>query len=432
MFDPSQNMDQIADVAILDGKLAAIEPNIDPKRTRQSVNVSGLLVCPGLIDMHVHCNLYRNPESLDATSAGVRTGVTRIVDPGDSGAYTYQAFHKAVVQQTPTRVHSWLNAAALGGFMYGLYNTDAILHPTMIDVDAAIELARLYPNHIAGIKTYSAPEGWGQPDGTEVWKKALAIGNGAKIPLYIHSGSSNPEGALAYNGKPMMFGEEVTREGALAKCLELLRPGDVVAHPFSTFSGAAWNTVENRIGAGVKDAYARGIHFDSGRGSHFSYANMRNLLDVGIIPYTISSDRHAQDDVEEYARRSSVGLCQHMSEFLAFGMSLHDVILRTTAHPAKILRVSDKAGSLHIGKPAEITVMALRDGSWTLYDSPFFGKQPQPLQIRQLLTAVMTLVDNKVFQVNPAFLPDLEELQVQDDVWSWMKERPPHHTPDMV
>lgn len=428
IIDPAKHMDQIADVAIMDGKIAAIEANIDPKRSRRDINVAGLVVSPGLIDLHVHCNLYRNPESLDPTAAGVYTGVTRMVDPGDSGAYTFQSFRKAIIQNTPTRIHSWLNAAGLGGFMYGLYNTDAILHHSMIDVDAAVELARLYPEHIAGIKTYCAPEGWGSPDGTQIYERALEIANRANIPLYIHSGSPSPEGYLAYGGKPVLYGEEVTREQALTRMLEILRPGDVVAHPFSTFFGTAWNHVENRISRGVKEAYARGIHFDSGRGAHYSFVNVRNLMEAGVLPFTLSSDRHAEDSHDEFIRKASVGLCQHMSEFLAFGLSLNDVIARTTANPAKVLRIQDRAGSLHIGKPAEITVLAVREGDWTLHDAPFFGKPPNTLKAKQLLTAVMTVVDSKVYPVNPAFLPDLQELQVQEDVWSWMKERPAHHT----
>ncbi|MCX5747637.1 MAG: amidohydrolase family protein [Proteobacteria bacterium] len=421
-------MDKVTDVAILDGKIAAIEQNIDVKRSRRTINVAGLLVCPGLIDLHVHCNLYKNPESLDPTAAGVYTGVTRIVDPGDSGAYTFQSFRKAVIQNTPTRIHSWLNAAGLGGFMYGLYNTDVCLHPTMIDVDAAVEIARLFPEHIAGIKTYSAPEGWGSPDGTEVFDRAFAIADLARIPLYIHSGSPSPEGYQAYGGRPMLYGKEVTREQALNKMLDMLRPGDVVAHPFSTFAGTVWNSVENRVSHGVREAYARGVNFDSGRGAHYSYAIVRNLMNAGILPFTLSSDRHAEDSHDEFVRRASVGLCQHMSEFLAFGMSLSDVIMRATLNPAKVLRIQDRAGSIIIDKPAEISVLALREGDWTLKDAPFFGKEPGTLQAKQLLTPVMTVLDHRVYPVNPAFLPDLVELQVQEDVWSWMKERPPHHT----
>lgn len=432
IIDPAKNMDQVADVAILDGKVAAIEKNIDATKTRLSINVSGLVVSPGLIDLHVHCNLYRNPESLDPTAAGVGTGVTRMVDPGDSGAYTYQSFRKSVIEKTPTRIHSWLNAAGLGGFMYGLYNTDVILHPDMIDVEAAVEIARLYPQYIRGIKTYSAPEGWGNNDGTEVYRKALTIADRAGIPMYIHSGSPSPEGNLAYNGKPMLFGEEVTREQALTRLLSMLRPGDVVSHPFSTFFGTVWNHVEKRLAPGVKDAYNRGIYFDSGRGAHFSYDNCRALLDAGIVPFTISTDRHAQDQHDAFVRKASVGMTQHMSEFLALGMSLSDVIARASTNPAKVLHMEHEAGSIHIGKPAEISVLAIRDGNFTLTDSPFYGREPNKLHAKQLITPVLTVLDDKVYQNNPAFLPDLEELQVQEDVWSWMKERPAPHTKIVV
>src|SRR5690606_17172489 len=83
VLDPSQNLDLVGDVAIHGGKIAAIESNIERSRTRREINVAGLLVCPGLIDLHVHTNLFRNPEALDPDSMGVYNGVTRIVDAGD-------------------------------------------------------------------------------------------------------------------------------------------------------------------------------------------------------------------------------------------------------------------------------------------------------------------------------------------------------------
>ena len=427
VIDPAKGMDKVADIAIHEGLLVAVEDKIDPKRARNTINVEGLIVTPGLIDLHCHCNMYRNPESLDANRAGVYTGCTRILDPGDNGAYTFQAFRKNVVEKSATRIHSWLNAAALGGFMYGLYNTDVILSEQFIDVEAAVEACRLYPDLIKGIKSYSAPEGWGKPDGGEVYDKILMIADLANVPLYIHSGSPAPLGGIMYGEPPQLYGEEVTAERCLEILLEKLRPGDLVSHPFSTFRGSAWHNEENRLSHGIREAYERGVHFDSGRGAHFKFDNMRNVLEAGIVPFTISSDRHAQDSHDEFVRSSSIGLAQHMSEFMAMGMSLTEVITRASHNPAKALRIEDEAGSLHIGKPAEITVMKVREGNWKFQDSPY-GAEPSTLMGKELLTPVLTCLDDEVYQINPAFLPDLCEIQIQEDVWSWLKERPARPT----
>ncbi|HEU0030336.1 MAG TPA: amidohydrolase family protein [Kofleriaceae bacterium] len=427
VIDPAKQMDAVADIAIERGIVVALEPTIDPARARRTIDLRGLIVCPGLIDLHVHCNLYRTSEALDPTMAGVQTGCTRIVDPGDCGAYTFQGFRKNVVERTPTRVHSWLNAAALGGFMYGLYNTDVILNASMIDVGAAVEIIRMYPDIIRGIKTYSVPDAWGSPDGSEVIRRALEIGDLAHVPLYVHTGAPSLEGYLVNGGKPMLFGKEVTREQALTMILERLRPGDIIAHVGTTYDGGAWNRKENRPAPGVREAYDRGILFDSGRGAHFSYDSMRRMLDAGFAPFTLSTDRHAQDPHDKYVRVSSAGMCLHMSEMMALGMSLTDVITRASLNPAKALRITDRAGTIHVGKPAELTVLVEREGRWTLRDSPY-RLPPTSIETKTLLTAVLTVLDDRVYPVNPAFLPDLNELQIQEDTWSWLLDRPERPT----
>lgn len=424
VFDPSQKLDRTADVAILDGKIAAIEPSIDAERYKRSINMEGLLVCPGMIDLHVHCNMFRNPEALDPNFTGVYSGVTRIVDPGDSGAYTYAAFKRNVVDKSFTKIHSWLNAAALGGFMFGLYNTDCILQPAMLDVNAAINVINAHQEHIRGIKSYSAPEGWGTHDGTEIYRKVFEIADKAHVPIYIHCGSPSVDGDVCYGQQPMLFGKQVTREEALTAMLERMRPGDIAAHIYSTFAGIAYVLKEKRLARGAREAYERGVLFDSGRGAHYSYTSVRDLLDLGVLPSTISSDRHAADQHDEWTRTSNTGLCQHMSEFLHFGMSLDDVILRTTYMPAKALRLTHEAGSLKVGRPADISVLILRDGKWTLRDNPYAFGDPQFIQVKQLLSPVITVVDGRVYHCNPAFLPDQCELQMQEDVWGWMKGRP--------
>jgi len=424
IFDPSQKLDRVADVGIIDGKIAAIESNIDVTRARRNINVEGLLVCPGLIDLHVHCNMFRSPEALDSTATGVASGVTRIVDPGDSGAYNFNAFRKNVVEKSLTKIHSWLSVAGLGGFMFGLYNTDINLHPNMIDVDAAIACAKMYPEIIRGFKMYGAPEGWGTHDGTEVYRKALEIATGSGLPLYVHSGAPAGDDNVVYGAHPVLYGELTTRENALTKILELMRPGDLVAHVFSTFSGTVWNWNESRMAHGAKEAYDRGILFDTGRGAHFSYTAIRNLLERGFVPHTISTDRHASDQFDQFNRVSSAGMCLHMSELMVFGMSLADVILRASWYPAKALRLTHEAGSLKIGYPADIAVLALREGNWTFRDNPYAAGKPEAIRAKQLLTPVITLLDGKVCPANPGLLPDLHDLQTQEDVWSWMGDRP--------
>lgn len=426
VMDPSQNIDRIADLAIKDGKIAAIEASIDRSRTKREINVEGLLVTPGLIDLHVHCNLYRNPEALDPNAQGVYAGCTRIVDPGDSGAYVFQAFRKNVVENPAikTKIHTWLAAPALGGFMFGLYNCDVTLHPNLIDIEAAVKIISMFPHIIKGIKTYATPEGWGTNDGTEVYRKAFEICRLADVPAYIHVGTPMPDGSLVYGGKAKLYGEEVGSEQILGKMLEKMRPGDIFAHPFTAFNGSGWNLKEKRLNAGVKEAWNRGIMFDSGRGAHFTYDAVRGLFEQGLTPHTISTDKHASDQNDNWNRVSNYGMCAHMSEFMAFGMSLQDVVLRATYNPAKALRITDEAGQLKVGRPADITVMVIREGKWTFRDNPYAFGESQSIVGKERLSPVLTMVDGSIYPCNPAFLPDMADLQIQEDVWSWLTHRP--------
>ncbi|HLU67984.1 MAG TPA: amidohydrolase family protein, partial [Kofleriaceae bacterium] len=113
---------------------------------------------------------------------------------------------------------------------------------------------------------------------------------------------------------------------------------------------------------------------------------------------------------------------------MAFGLSLEEVVLRSTYTPAKALRLTHKAGSLKVGRAADITVMVLREGTFKFRDNPYAFGTPEYMESNRLLSPVITLLDGQVYPCNPAFLPDLGNLQVQEDVWTWMGQRPQRST----
>jgi dihydroorotase len=425
VIDPSQSFDAIADIAIRDGVIVGIGPNLDTTNAYRMIDVSGLLVTPGLIDLHLHCNSYSDPEALDADQAGIRTGVTRLVDPGDAGAYNFQAFRKHVVEKSQTRVHAWLSAAALGGVVFGLNNTTWMLHPHLIDVDTAVQTIKAFPEIIRGVKSYFVPEAWGTWDGQrEVYRKMLEIAEQAECPLYIHTGSfSQTIGGYDWHlwiDKQPPPATPVDIDRALEDGLTMLRPGDIVTHMFSTLAGSVWNYKQSRLSGGVREAYDKGVYFDSGFGSHFNFRTISHLLESGIVPHTLSTDRHANDELVGHDRRSNRGLCLLMSQMMAMGLSLTDVIRMTTSNPAKVLRLGDRAGTIRVGMPAEITVLCEREGRWTFSDAgSAYGEQPNTMEGRTLLVP-----DDQVHPINPAFLPQLDELELWEPVWRWRVQKP--------
>ncbi len=429
LIDPAQGVDAVTDIAIADGKIAAIGPDLDDRLAYRSIDVTGLIVTPGLIDLHIHCNSYHDPEALDADQAGVMTGVTRIADPGDTGAYIFQSFRKHVVETAKTRVHAWLCSAAMGGVVYGLNNTTWMLHPNLIDVDTAVQTVLSFPEIVRGIKTYFVPEGWGQWDCREVYRKSLRIAEEAGCPLYVHTGTFSSAGDgygwnLWIDKHVPMPEPRVDPEKALEDGLAMLRPGDAITHVFSTLAGAAWNYKQGRLGRGIRDAYDKGVFFDTGFGSHYNFRTVGNLMEAGIIPHTISSDRHANDELVGHDRRSNGGMCLMMSQMMALGLSLTDVIRMATSGPAKVLRLEDRAGTIRVGLPAEISVLAMREGKWTFRDTgSAYGDPSNTIEGRSLLVPVMTVLDDRVYPVNPAFLPQLGELELWEPVWRWRNQK---------
>src|SRR5690348_7402023 len=194
VIDPKSSISAVRDVGIKDGKIAAVAPHLDPKGALKTVDVAGLYVTPGLIDIHVHVfagtgerQSYAGDNSVYPDGFTLRVGVTTVADAGCSGYRNFEDFKTHVIDRSRTRVLAFLNIVG-AGMRGGKFENN------LADMEAApaAEMAQKYKGVIVGIKTahYAGPE-W-----TPV-EHAVEAGTLAGIPVMVDFGEDHPERPLA-------------------------------------------------------------------------------------------------------------------------------------------------------------------------------------------------------------------------------------------
>jgi dihydroorotase len=366
VIDPAQAIDGIRDVGIADGKIAAIAPDLSGGAT--SVDVHGALVLPGLIDTHAH--VFRHVTGrfgLDADLVGTRSGVTALVDQGGPSLMTFPAFRNYVVEPAATRVYAFLSAYLVGG-MEGHYYPE-LYGPHGIDADGTVKAALANRDLVKGIKAHAEIGGFARW-GMEAFRLAKEISRQARLPLYIHFGQLWP---LPTGGEGRVDPDRI-----LPNILDLLEPGDVLAHPFTRHPGGFVGQ-DGRVHPVVREAVARGLKIDVGYGSHFSFAMAKKVLDAGILPDTLGADMHgyntrlpadgAADQAHMFAGAANFSLTSAMTGLLACGVPLEQIVPMVTSHAAAMLGLADEIGSLRPGVVADVSVLADERGRWVLRDN---------------------------------------------------------------
>jgi dihydroorotase len=397
VIDPAQGIDGVQDVAIAKGKVAAVGPDLS--RTGKSIDVRGALVLPGLIDTHAH--VFRHVTGrfgLDADLVGVRSGVTTLVDQGGPSLMTFPAFRSYVVEPTATRVCAFLSAYLVGG-MEGHYYPE-LYGPHGIDVDGTVKAALANRDLVKGIKAHAEIGGFSRW-GMEAFRLAKQISREAQLPLYIHFGQlwSLPEGGEG----------RVDPDRILPDILDLLEPGDILAHPFTRHPGGFVGQ-DGRVHPMVREAIARGLKIDVGYGSHFSFAMAKKVLDAGILPDTLGADMHgyntrlpeggSADEAHMFAGSTNFSLTSAMTGLLACGVPLEKLVPMVTSHAAATLGLADEIGTLRPGAAADVSVIADERGRWVLRDN-----EGTEVVAERLLRPLFCLRSGKRFDADAPILP---------------------------
>jgi dihydroorotase len=378
VIDARNGLSAVRDVAIAGGRIAAVAERIDPAEAFKTVDVSGLYVTPGLVDIHVHVFAgtgekasYAGDNSLYPDGYTLRVGVTTVADAGCAGWRNFDAFKERVIDRSKTRVLAFLNI--VGNGMRG-----PAFEQALDDMEAGptAETAMRHKGLIVGIKTahYEGPD-WAPVE------RAVIAGTKAGIPVMVDFGASRLERPLR---------ELVTQK---------LRPGDIYTHVYSGLRGE--QDPSGHVNPGLLEGRKRGVIFDVGHGGgSFSWGIAVPAIQEGFLPDSISTDLHIGS-----MNSGMKDMLNVMSKFLALGLPLDQVIARATSNPAKEIG-HDELGQLGVGAPADVAVLRLEKGSFGFIDS--FGAR---LAGTQKLSCELTIRDGKVvYDTNGLGRPDWKTL----------------------
>ncbi len=364
MVDPGAGLQGALDVAIRDGRIAEVAPNLDRSQARHVVDATGGIVTSGLVDLHTHVYWGATYWGIEADPVAARTGVTTWLDVGSSGSYSWPAFRRFLIEPSKSRIFALLNASSIG-----------LIAPTWefsnldyLDLDLAETIVNANRDLILGIKA-RIDSSTTRGVGIRPLELARELADRVGLPLMTHIGIGPP---------------------TLAEVASLLRPGDILTH---CFTGNSMKIVDD---AGVPDSaimelHERGLILDIGHGTgSFSYDTAEAMLAAGVKPDVISSDIH-----QMAIQGPMFDLPTTLSKFLNLGLTLPEVIERATSRPAAAMRRPD-LGTLKPGSVADVAIFALEEGEYIFRD---VRMNPRRGSVRLINT--LTMIDGEVLERTP-------------------------------
>lgn len=344
VIDVKNGIDEVMDISIQDGKIHEVAKDLQGNYFK-TIDASGLYVVPGLIDIHSHNFWGTEPDAylsnsytaLPPDGFSFRSGVTTIVDVGGAGWKNFKTFKKQTIDKSQTRVLSFLNIVGEG--MRG-----GAFEQNLADMNAKLTAheANAFPDHIVGVKVahYYGPE-WAPIE------KAVEAGKMADIPVMVDFGGVQP----ALSIKELF--------------MEKLRPGDIFTHTYAKIRGRESVVDDNRK---LKDfilaSQDRGIIFDVGHGGgSFVFDQAIPAIEQGLLPNTISTDLHTGS--MNGGMKSQINV---MSKFLNMGMSIQQVVERSTWNPAQVIK-KPALGHLAVGTEADVAIIRLEKGEFGYVDT---------------------------------------------------------------
>lgn len=341
LIDPGQGLHSRKDLALAGGLVAAVEDDLPADSAAEVLDAGGLLVTPGLIDVHTHVYYGVSHYGLEPDSTSLARGVTTVLDTGSAGAQTFPAFRRFIIDVAATRILALLNVSVMG-MLYE--QVGELLDLRYVDNALTLRIAREHLDVVVGLKLRMARRLVGEngPRALELSRQAAdALG----APLMVHIGDS---------------------EVSLDEILAALRSGDIVTHAYHGLPEGILDG-QGRVKSAVREAAERGVRFDVGHGrGSFSWRVAERALAGGFLPGTISSDLHTHN-----IDGPVFDLVTTLSKFLHLGLSLDETISRCTSQAASILGrgLADRLGGLRPGQEGDVSLLELQEGRFDFVDS---------------------------------------------------------------
>jgi len=361
VIDPSQEIHEVLDVAVKNGKIVALQKEIAEGKAKKTLGLKGKIVTPGLIDLHTHVYWKGNSSAIDPDKLARRSGVTTFVDAGSAGAGNFPGFKEYVINSCKSRILSFLNISYPGMFCFARdFHVGELLNLELASVNHAIEVAQQYPRDILGIKV------------------RLGIGTSGYHGLAaLHLAKQ----AAQYLGKPIMV--HIAPPPPTAKeLLPILEKGDILTHSFRGMPNALIGA-DGKILPELIAARKRGVIVDVGHGvASFSFKVAKLMFEQGFLPDTIGSDIHALG-----INGPTFDLPTTLSKMLNLGMNLDEVVRASTQNPAKVIGLEGEIGTLREGSIADICVLEIKKGTFMFNDC--FGEEMEGnIKINPLITII--------------------------------------------
>ena len=365
VLNPASGVRQELDVAVKDGRIAALEAKLPRAQAKSVIEMPGCYVTPGLIDFHVHSFWGVNPYGCELDALCMSTGVTTAIDAGSSGPINFKGFRKLVYEPSKTRMIAFIALA-----QHGVLNDPGELEDLRFaDPNAAAATVGESPDVGVGIKVRLHKKGVGQ-NGREALRLAIRAGEASKSPVMVHVGNTVI---------------------SMSEIADTLRRGDVITHCYTPQKPSIIDE-QGKLLPEVRKAKERGVIFDVGHaGGHFDFNLVRRAMGEGIVPDIISSDLHGRLSQPGFG---VVGdLLTTLTKFLPLGLTFDKIIARCTTNPARVIGWQDRIGTLEVGREADIAVLQLVNEPTKLRDS--VGGE---MTVNERIAARWTIRRGEVFQ----------------------------------